>query len=303
MIHAFALEPELVATWGNKSDYRYFFDKFGLGTPRVALGYPRVHKWKRRVLRAAESVGDMELQRVTALVSILAERMAKFAPAQLLDGNITWLEYAEQERISLIIARTNPRNNPNVIIGSTLGDVAESRWDLPQGKPVARKAQVMAGVVSSLLSNCSEVVFVDPHLGFENPRHQRPFRAFFKAIVDGRNHPITRVAVMTSSAIVRFSFFKSECEEKLPGMIPSGLAVSLLRLNDAECPEKLHNRYILTDIGGVQFATGLDDGKDGETDDVTILSRDQYELRWAQYASENPIFKIMDEPVVISGTI
>lgn len=301
MIHAFALEPELVATWGNRSDYRYFIDKFGLGTTRIALEYPRTHKWKRRVLKAAESVGDMELQRVTALVSILVERMAKFTPAQPLDGNLSWLEYAEQEPVSPIIARTNPRNNPNVILGSTLGETAESRWDLPQGMPVARSAHEMAKSVSSLLSRCSEVIFVDPHLGFENPRFRRPFQKFFKAIVEGRRNPVTRVIVITSAAKVNFTYFKSECDEWLPGIIPAGLTVSILRISDADAPGKLHNRYILTDIGGVQFATGLDEGKAGETDDVTILSRDQFELRWAQYASEYPAFKIVDEPVVING--
>ncbi len=300
MIHAFALEPELVATWGNKSDYRYFFDKFGLGTPRVALELPRSHKWKKRVLRAAEAVGDMELQRVTALVSILADSMAKFTPAQPINENISWLEYAEQERVFPIIARINPRNNPDVIIGSTLGDAVEARWDLPQGKPVVRKAQEMARIISSLLSASSEIIFIDPHFGIENPRYKRPFEAFFKAIQHGRRTPVQRVIVMTS-AKVRFSFFKSECEERIPQIAPRGLQVTCIRLSDVQKPEKLHNRYILTDIGGVQFATGLDDGNECETDDITILSRQQYDLRWSQYASDNLAFDIIDDPITVVG--
>jgi hypothetical protein len=301
MIHAFALEPELVATWGNRSDYRYFIDKFGLGTPRVVLEYPRTHKWKNRVLRAAESVGDMELQRVTALVGILSERMARFTPDQSLDGNLSWLENVERERISPIIARNNPRNNSNIIVGSAFGELAEPRWDLKQGMPVARKALEMAGAVSSLLPNCSEVILVDPHFGLENPRYRRPFEAFCRAIMNGRRTPIHRVVVMSSSTKVRFSFFKSECEEWLPKIVPPGLTVSCVRLCDAQRPEKLHNRYILTEIGGVQFAKGLDDGKDGETDDVTILSREQYELRWSQYGSNCLAFDVADQPVIVTG--
>ncbi len=301
MIHAFALEPELVATWGNKSDYRYFIDKFGLGTPRLALEYPRTHKWKSRVLRAAESVGDMELQRVTALVGLLTERMVKFAPEQPLDGNFTWLENAEREKIARIIARDNPRNNSSVLIASSLGEMDNPQWDLKQGIPVKRTAREMASSIYSLLSASSEIVFVDPHFGIENPRYSRPFEAFLKAIPHGRRTPVQRIIVMTSATNVRFSFFKSECEEKIPRITPRGFQVTCMRLSDAQRPEKLHNRYILTDIGGVQFATGLDEGKEGETDDVTILSRAQYELRWAQYAGDNLAFDVVDPPVVVIG--
>ena len=38
------------------------------------------------------------------------------------------------------------------------------------------------------------------------------------------------------------------------------------RLKQKQDGEKLHNRYILTDLGGVTFGTGLDEGKKGETD-------------------------------------
>lgn len=117
MIHAFALDPELVATWGNKSDYRYFIDKFGLGTPRIVLEYPRSADWRERVLRAAEGAGDFELQRITALIGVLAERMAKFTPKSPLEVDQPWLEKAEQEKIVPIIAKENPRNNPKIIIG------------------------------------------------------------------------------------------------------------------------------------------------------------------------------------------
>nr|MEC4583581.1 hypothetical protein [Candidatus Parabeggiatoa sp.] len=48
----------------------------------------------------------------------------------------------------------------------------------------------------------------------------------------------------------------------------------------------MHNRYILTDIGGVLFGTGLDDDNDGEstsTDDVTLLDESAYKQHWKKY--------------------
>ena len=58
MIHAFALEPGVVATWGRREAFRFTHDKFGLGTPRVLLELPRFSDWKNDVYAAA---GKIEL--------------------------------------------------------------------------------------------------------------------------------------------------------------------------------------------------------------------------------------------------
>ena len=62
--------------------------------------------------------------------------------------------------------------------------------------------------------------------------------------------------------------------------------------------EKLHNPYILTDIGGVSFGVGLDDGADGETDEVMLLENKTYQFRWAQYMSPEPAFELVDELMI-----
>src|SRR6266542_3517147 len=61
-------------------------------------------------------------------------------------------------------------------------------------------------------------------------------------------------------------FFESECRERLPGCIPGGLVLLICRLRGRAGRETPHNRFILTDIGGVAFARGLDDGAEGEND-------------------------------------
>ena len=56
--------------------------------------------------------------------------------------------------------------------------------------------------------------------------------------------------------------------------------------------DKLHNRYILTDVGGVQFGAGLDEGDQGATDDVTIIDDDTYRRRMVDYAGTAPAFDL-----------
>jgi hypothetical protein len=58
--------------------------------------------------------------------------------------------------------------------------------------------------------------------------------------------------------------------------------------------EKLHNRYVFTDIGGVFFGIGLAEEDEGHRDDVALLDAELYELRWRQYALLSD-FRVMDE--------
>ena len=81
------------------------------------------------------------------------------------------------------------------------------------------------------------------------------------------------------------------------------MRIVVRRLNQKAGGERLHNRYILTDLGGVAFGIGLDDGNDGETDDLILMDRAQYELRWSQYAGDPPQeFDQAELPVEVDGT-
>jgi hypothetical protein len=66
--------------------------------------------------------------------------------------------------------------------------------------------------------------------------------------------------------------------------------------------DRLHNRYVLTDLGGVTLGIGLDAGNEGETDDLVLLSRAQYTHRWSQYVGNDGTLERVDAPKTVSGT-
>lgn len=81
------------------------------------------------------------------------------------------------------------------------------------------------------------------------------------------------------------------------------MRILVRRLSRKPGGEQLHNRYILTDPGGVTFGIGLDDGNEGETDDITLMDRETYELRWSQYVGNPPAgFEQKGLPVEVIGT-
>jgi len=108
------------------------------------------------------------------------------------------------------------------------------------------------------------------------------------------------VLVLTSTKATP-DFFMAECQKRLPRLVPRGLTISIRRLQERAGKEKLHNRYVLTDIGGIVFGVGLDEGDPTSNDDLNIMSAEQYTLRHRQYLSSEMEFDIPEAPVTVVG--
>lgn len=96
------------------------------------------------------------------------------------------------------------------------------------------------------------------------------------------------------------AFFGQEVV-KMAQRLPNGCAIEFARWRQRQGGEKLHNRYVLTDLGGVSLGVGLDEGEAGETDDLLLLPRAQYELRWSQYVGNDGAFEQIDAPIPVRG--
>lgn len=306
MIHEYALEPELVATWSDRHHARYFIEKFGLGQPRIVSRYPK--RWKKLVWEAFASENDLERARMAELIERLSQPMVKRHNGAWTHG-ASWLANAEQEhrRVAFhaILARANPRGLAHVLVADQVEETTTGLWGARRGCTVSRTAAAMAAAVASMLRTAEIVVFVDPYFGPENGRYRRTLRAFLHAVVERRPcEPPCRIEVQSAAegdGRSTAEFFRNECRNQLPRHAPAGLRVAFIRLRQRTGGEQLHNRYILTELGGVTFGVGLDEGAAGDTDDIQLLDRAQYETRWRQYGSDAPDFDRPEPPVTIDG--
>ena len=303
MIHEYALEPELVATWGNRHDYRYFVEKVGLGQPRIVSRYPK--RWARLVWRAFRSENELERARIVELLQRLGERMVH-RRGYLWDAGRAWSENvrAEHARVPFhaILARGNPDGHGQVLVGGELSE-ATALWGVPRAMTIVRRAVDMAAAVAAMLRIAEVVVFVDPYFVPGKNPYRQTLRAFLGAAVNARgvDGPL-RVEVHTAAnEDETLAAFQAECQARLPQYVPVGMRLKVFRLEARQPGEQLHNRYILTDVGGVLFGAGLDERLDGATDDLHLMDRAQYEARWQQYAGDAPAFDRPDPPIEIRG--
>jgi hypothetical protein len=257
-----------------------------------------------QVLQAVQNSDELELERVTALIGILSECMVTRNGRY--DGGLGWLQNVEQEYsrspFHAILATENPRSHKAILSGRSLGSIPDSRWNLGRSASPNRKAADIADCVAGMLRICNVVVFVDPHFGPENARHRKVLGALLQKLLDrGAGSPLPeRIEVQTSDKAEE-EWFRSECEKRLPGLVPRGMTMTIVRLSEREGGEKLHNRYILTDIGGVSLQIGLDEGHSGETEDIDLMDRAKYLKRWSQYAGSELAFDRVGKPIQIVG--
>ena len=288
------------------------YENFGLGTPRIISRYPHKH-WRRLVWAAWVAGNDdgkeNDQKRMETLISQLSEVMVKRQDG-VWSSDDPWLNNAVKEHgrapFHAVLARSNAIDHERVLVADEL-DENTPLWAAKRGMTIARTAEAIADAVGDMLRAAADIVFVDPYFAPHRRRFVKVLDACFGKCFDGRIVPAPRIRIFTDSDSDKngeFGFFKKQCNVHLPGTLPAGHQLTIRRLKARAGGERLHNRYILTELGGVSFGVGLDEkeGGDGAMDDVSLLGRDQYHERWRQYAGDQPEFDQPEETIVVTGT-
>lgn len=326
MICEFALEPALVATWHDRKQFLFFDEKFGIATRRFNSAYPK--SWIKLVWAAFEAGparhGDLAYKRMTEIVQHLKQYAVR-RPSTFPEIH-DWLQRAEHEHgqrpFRAIIALGNPRNQPFVITAETLIQQGHELWVVPEIETTPRTAQQIASAVSSLTRLCRQLVIIDPYFEPSQPRFAQPLKAVLASCHDNIGG-MGCLQVELHTCIDRrfkswekgedrnpaeeakaFADLSRQCQAGLPRLLPSGMTLKVVVWKQRPKGEKLHNRYLLTDLFSVMFGTGVDqadDPADQETDDITPLTESQHQTRRNQYTGVSPAFDLVGVPLIING--
>jgi hypothetical protein len=269
--------------------------------------FPKLKNWRRQFKQAAASADTTnELPRITALFERLTECLICREGFEY-DGARSWLENTESEttrqEFQAILAQFNPHHHAKVLTPRSLETAP--LWQVKKQNDCPRNANDMALLISAMLSNCSEVHFIDPHFDPRFDRWFRPLEEFLHILATSRRRRpcIDTIMFHTSDNDKKLALkeFRRACNAHLSHRIPKSTRLVLQRWKQRDGGEKLHNRYILTDIGGVKFDPGLDEGDQGESVEVILLERYLYEKQWKDYIT-SPAFDSAEDSFEIIGT-
>lgn len=211
------------------------------------------------------------------------------------NGTTDWLTNAKAQMATrpfhAIIATQNPGAVSEVLVA---GEFAKD--DAPfKVKPqdnIPRRAAELAQCASLLVCHSDEIQFVDPYFDPSEPR----WRNTFKSIVSMRCASAGKLKVLEVHRAKPDPFIagvqESNFTNRLADIVPSGVKLRVFFWSEKPSGQRFHARYLLTDLGGFNFETGLDEGNSGETTLVTPLLQDNWQKCRTDYAAAGTTFAI-----------
>lgn len=285
MIFEYALEPTLMDNW---KDIRYFKDQCGAENGRLISEFP--YKWERAVFEAIRlsGSGPVEKHRMKeALRSIVKYKMFR-RPKILWDDKRSWIDNAREEHARLkfraIVSKNCSDDDASCILAGDYTDESKLLWQCSPSITIERAASRMSLAVAPVLNLSTHIIFIDPHFDPYERRFRNTLMAFLGTL-SGRNNglPIQRLEYHVSDKWDETEF-KRRLDTYLKPHMPSGLTLSFCRWNKAD----MHNRFILTSIGLLEFGIGLDEydgGSSPREDQLKRLSDSDRAKFWAKYST------------------
>ncbi|WP_341678707.1 hypothetical protein [Niveibacterium sp. SC-1] len=278
MIKEFAVQPEAIV--GSYREFSYIIEKFGICEGRVISRFPKT--WKRLVYEAAQARhrGTVEGRKIEERLGRLQGNalIAMSRPA----GNGDWIDVAlaEHQRQAFDYLLTSLAHGIAEAVPVDCFDAEHPCLQITREVSIARTAAEMAGACSFLLKTAREIKLVDPHLDFSHRRYREPFQAFMTHVGVGTQIDIFRG--IRDDGITR-AYLCQNADRFLSDVLPAGVRARIFLLP----AETMHNRFLLTNLGGVKFGVGLDAAGDNAAleDELSLLVPDVWQARRAQYSN------------------
>ena len=282
MFKEFAVDPSTIVR--SDRDLVYVLEKFGMHQGRIISEFPR--RWKALAYEAAQRRhgGKVELTRITERLNRLRDGVLFASGRPGGDHTLGWIQRATAEHAL--------RPFDTILSEEALAEQPFVNFDeFDEGHPcltpnrqwtVRRDAQSIAATCALHLRTARHVKLVDPHFDLSRRRYRRPFEAMLMAA--GENRP--RIDIYRNDTPgEQDAIWRTDRSARLAAQ--QGFEVRLFLRPQGT----MHNRFVLTERGGVMYGTGLDDDDDGggtSRDDVSLLDPPIWGQRWVEFADDAP---------------
>ena len=295
MWREYAIEPAAMADWRFGL---FVVSHLGFSQGRLLAELPPWKKWKDLVLEACrkEGVRDVAKKRVLALLQ-------KARPYVLPRGRAYYVSKAWEENV-VREHRSQPLDG--IVSCSDVVDVGcclvvgedwdhDAHWTVERSKAVERTAADILAAAEQLLVCSRELLLVDPYFDPADSDWLDPLAVLLeRACENGRSVVSVEVHTLAKTdsegLVVSDSEFERRCQDHLPDLMPESLGEMEVVRWTRRGGERLHARYILTELGGLGLEGGLDAGPAGQTTDAYLLEEPLRAKRVAQFNREDPAF-------------
>ena len=293
LIKEFAIEPRVMATWQH---FRELWEDFGAGQGRLISKYPVL--WKSKVDELARQFST-PVQAAAISSKIRRDEHKFLVTGRTYSGTDGWLVNALSQMAAhpfhAVIAYENPAGATGVLLAGEF-DKDEPPYKVVLEDFVPRKARDLAGCAGLLLEHCEELQFVDPHFDPSEPR----FRNTFEAMLHPCNTGSLKVLEIHREKPNPFipGIQQAKYRRQLELLVPANTTLRVYFWSQNPGGLGLHPRFLLTDLGGIHFENGLDEGEPGEATLVKPLTNEVWQKCRALFCKRSAAFALTPDCII-----
>jgi hypothetical protein len=278
MIYEYAVSPKL---FSSEQYAMFLYQAFGRDAGRLLCEYPRKRWGALAVAVIKSSVADGDLQkRLIAAVTALARSAVSRQGEHWQDG-ASWIENAitEHGRIPFRSILWEGPGQPHACARTpSITLCEEADWRSQPSIHVQRTAIEMVRPLTDLLQLSRRVVLIDRNFNPADGRWVNVLLETVRVLRDSPRQPrVDHLGLIVSNMNgIPDHAFERLARDSIALRLPPGVTVQF----DMKMSNRLHARYVLTDLGGVQFADGLDELAGAAPTLISRLSYDSYQIEW-----------------------
>ncbi len=315
MIYEYALQPSLVVDWADQNTGR-FVGQFGMDQRRLVSEFP--NDWAGEVYSEALSrfdyddrdPGFLNLKSVLeAFIQVLSDCMIP----RKINSQSNWIsDVLNEHRVrpfhAIFVSERPSESPPEVITEKDIDNLHDKRWYLPTIKTTPKSSEQIAESLLPFLRGARKLILVDPYFDPEVTRFKDTLTAMVNKITKFRNVTGLPDLIIITSAEQKHKLSEGEftliqknnvagnlyrkAEDHLAKLIPNNWNISFIVTSEVCGGDASHNRYLLSDIGGVVIPFGADDFTRNPTlnvdDDIVLMPKGMFDKRWQQYSKFDP---------------
>lgn len=274
MLSEYAVEPAAIgAEWKTFKD---LIDRFGADKGRLISRFPT--KWERKVVQAAKEAGVSDV-RMTDIVERLRNSKHKVVDFdRAYDHDKDWIDNALREHAGLpfraIICGAGGAVSPEAMEPDDCSD-ANTLFGAKTSCDVARTAEEIAEALHMITAVSKEVDIVDPYFDL------RPTKGNYLATLTSLLDRLAQAPGQSKAIRIHFrdhdtrpsaEILARDGSAQVKDLLPPGYQIELYAWSEKKGGEDFHDRYVLTDLGGVMIGAGLSADGPSESAAFTLLN-------------------------------
>lgn len=291
MIYEFAVSPAICDSWQN---LRFLLSSFGKEEGRLLSDIPK-KQWFNLAMKTVKQSDNPQKER-----KVMTEGVIKLKKKSLYKRNFVpavssanWLDHAltaHHDRPFRAILTTDCQVKENYLLTNNFELTEQDLWKISPGCMVKRTAGEMLESIKPMLDCANEVILIDRNFDPGKRRFVNFLAELLTYLANRTYSPSIQTVSYHMGDKMAVDHIRHLCDEYVTHRIPSGISVNICVWPNSE----LHDRYVLTDNGGVKYGIGLDEHEGVSSREVAVnrIFETEYRKWWAECQKRPVAFTI-----------